>query len=83
MSRIEAGERRARAEELRELLAEYGVLPARQEALLAIARCDRDSSWWLDYRDVLPPAAQDYVILESAATEIITYDANQVPDLRP
>ena len=81
ISRIETGERGIRARELRELLTEYGVPASEQEALLAIAHRGRESGWWLDYRDVLSPAALDYVILEIAATEILAYDPNQVPDL--
>jgi transcriptional regulator with XRE-family HTH domain len=81
ISRIETGERGIRGKELRELLTEYGVPATEQEALLAIAHRGRDSGWWLDYRDVLPPAAQDYVIMEIAATEILAYEPNQVPDL--
>jgi transcriptional regulator with XRE-family HTH domain len=81
ISRIETGERGIRAKELRELLSEYGVPAGEQEALLAIAQRGRDSGWWLDYRDVLTPEAQDYVILETAATDILAYGANQVPDL--
>jgi transcriptional regulator with XRE-family HTH domain len=81
ISRIETGERGIRTDELRGLLAEYGVPAAEQEALLAVAHRGRESGWWLDYRDVLSPAAQDYVILEMAATEILTYEPNQVPDL--
>ena len=81
ISRIETGERGIRAKELRELLTEYGVPATEQEALLAIAHRGRESGWWLDYRDVLPPAAQDYVIMEIAATQILAYEPNQVPDL--
>jgi transcriptional regulator with XRE-family HTH domain len=81
ISRIETGERGIRPKELRELLTEYGVPASEQEALLAIAHRGRESGWWLDYRDVLSPAAQDYVIMEVAATEILAYEPNQVPDL--
>ena len=81
ISRIETGERGIRAKELRELLTEYGVPSIEQEALLAIAHRGRESGWWLDYRDVLSAAAQDYVIMEVAATEILVYEPNQVPDL--
>ncbi|MGH3253424.1 MAG: helix-turn-helix domain-containing protein [Trebonia sp.] len=81
ISRIETGERGIRAKELRELLTEYGVPGDEQEALLAVAHRGRESGWWLDYRDVLSPAAQDYVIMEIAATEILAYEPNQVPDL--
>jgi transcriptional regulator with XRE-family HTH domain len=81
ISRIETGERGIRAKELKELLTEYGVPAAEQEALLAIAHRGRETGWWLDYRDVLSPAAQDYVIMEIAATEILAYESGQVPDL--
>jgi transcriptional regulator with XRE-family HTH domain len=81
ISRIETGDRGIRAKELRELLTEYGVPATEQEALLAIAHRGRESGWWLDYRDVLPPDAQDYVMLEIAASEILLYAAAGVPDL--
>jgi transcriptional regulator with XRE-family HTH domain len=81
ISRIETGQRGIRPKELRELLTEYGVPAAEQDALLAVAHRGRESGWWLDYRDVLPAGAQDYVIMEVAATDILIYEANQVPDL--
>jgi transcriptional regulator with XRE-family HTH domain len=81
VSRIETGERGIRPKELRELLTEYGVPATEQEALLAVAHRGRESGWWLDYRDVLSAAAQDYVIMEIAATEILVYEPTQVPDL--
>jgi transcriptional regulator with XRE-family HTH domain len=81
ISRIETGERGIRAKELTELLTEYGVPVGEREALLAVAHRGRESGWWLDYRDVLSPDAQDYVIMEIAATEILVYEPNQVPDL--
>jgi transcriptional regulator with XRE-family HTH domain len=81
ISRIETGQRGIRAKELRELLTDYGVADADQEALLAIAHSGRQSGWWLEYRDVLSEAGQDYVILELAATEILAYEPDQVPDL--
>lgn len=81
ISRIETGERGIRPKELRELLAEYSVPAAEQQALLAIAHRGRETGWWLDYRDVLTADGQDYVIMEIAATQILLYEANQVPDL--
>jgi transcriptional regulator with XRE-family HTH domain len=81
ISRVETGQRGIRAKELRELLAEYGVPPGARDALLAIAHSGREDGWWLGFRDVLTPAAQDYVSMEAAATEIMVYDQNQVPDL--
>jgi transcriptional regulator with XRE-family HTH domain len=81
ISRIETGQRGIRPKELRELLTEYGVADAEQEALLAIAHSGRQTGWWLDYSDVLSAAGQDYVIMELAATEILAFEPNQVPDL--
>ena len=81
ISRIETGQRGIRPKELRELLTEYGVADGEQEALLAIAHSGRQTGWWLDYADVLSAAGQDYVIMELAATEILAFEPNQVPDL--
>jgi len=81
ISRIETGQRGISAKELRELLTEYGVPHGEQAALLAVAHRGRHHGWWQDYRDVLTEAGQDYVIMESAASEIFAYDAHQVPDL--
>jgi transcriptional regulator with XRE-family HTH domain len=81
MSRIETGDRGIGEEELQELLSEYGVPAAEQEALLAVAHRGRETGWWQDYRHVLPPEAQDFVAMEMAATEILVYEALQVPDL--
>jgi transcriptional regulator with XRE-family HTH domain len=81
ISRIETGQRGIRAKELRELLTDYGVADGEQEALLAIAHSGRQGGWWLEYRDVLSEAGQDYVILELAAAEILAYEPDQIPDL--
>jgi transcriptional regulator with XRE-family HTH domain len=81
ISRIETGQRGIRAKELRELLAEYGVPDSEQAALLAIAHRGRQHGWWQDYQDVLSETGQDYVIMEAAASEILAYEAHQVPDL--
>ena len=81
ISRIETGQRGIRPKELRELLTEYGVAAGEQEALLAIAHSGRQTGWWLEYTDVLSEAGQDYVIMELAATEILAFEPNQVPEL--
>ena len=81
ISRIETGQRGIRLKELRELLTDYGVADGEQEALLAIAHSGRQSGWWLEYRDVLSEAGQDYVIMELAAAEVLGFEPNQVPDL--
>ena len=81
ISRIETGHRGIRPKELRELLAEYGVPDREQAALVAIASRGGQRGWWHPYADVLPGAYLDYVIIESAASEIMTYEAQVIPDL--
>ena len=81
ISRIETGQRGIRPKELRELLTEYAVPDSEQAALLAIASRGGPAGWWHPYADALPGADLDYVIMESAASEIMTYEAQVVPDL--
>jgi transcriptional regulator with XRE-family HTH domain len=81
ISRIETGQRGIRPKELRELLTEYGVPDREQAALVAIASRGGRRGWWQPYANVLPGPYLDYVIMESAASEIMTYEAQVVPDL--
>ena len=81
ISRIETGQRGIRVKELRELLTEYGVPAEEQAALIAVAHRGRTHGWWDDYGDVLSDTAQDFVIMEAAASEILDYEPQQVPDL--
>jgi len=81
ISRIETGQRGIRPKELRELLTEYGVPASEQLALVSIASRGGQHSWWHPYTDTMSDAYLDYVIMESAASEIMTYEAQLVPDL--
>jgi transcriptional regulator with XRE-family HTH domain len=81
ISRIETGQRSIRPKELRELLTEYGVDEARRDALVTIARQTWQRGWWQSYGQVLDEAYQDYIILESTAAAIWTYEAQRVPGL--
>jgi transcriptional regulator with XRE-family HTH domain len=81
ISRIETGQRGIRPKELRELLTEYGVPESEQLALVSITSRGDRHSWWYPYADALSDAHLDYVIMESAASEIMTYEAQLVPDL--
>ncbi len=81
ISRIETGQRGIRPKELRELLTEYGVPDSEQAALLAIASRGGQRDWWHPYAGILPEAYLDYAIMESAASEIMVYEAQLVPDL--
>ena len=81
ISRIETGQRGIRPKELRELLTEYGVPAGEQLALVSIASRGGQHSWWHPYTDAMSDAYLDYVIMESAASEIMTYEAQLIPDL--
>jgi transcriptional regulator with XRE-family HTH domain len=81
ISRIETGQRGIRPKELRELLTEYGVSASEQLALVSIASRGGQQSWWHPYADTLSDAYLDYVIMESAASEIMTYEAQLIPGL--
>ncbi len=81
ISRIETGQRGIRPKELGELLEEYGVEPARREALLTVARQARQVGWWQSYSHVLSDAYQDFISLEASAATIWTYEAQLVPGL--
>ena len=81
ISRIETGQRGIRPKELRELRTEYGVPDGEQAALVAIASRGGQRGWWHPYTDILPEAYLDYVIMESAASEIMTYEAQVIPEL--
>jgi transcriptional regulator with XRE-family HTH domain len=81
ISRIETGQRGIRPKELRELLTEYGVEDGRRDALVTIGRQTWQRGWWQSYAHVLDEAYQDYIILESTAATIWTYEALRVPGL--
>ena len=81
MSRIETAERGIRGQELRELLAEYGVAEEQQDVLLLLGDPRGAFVWHCDYAGVLPGAWQDYLIMETAASKIAGYEAQRVPGL--
>jgi transcriptional regulator with XRE-family HTH domain len=81
ISRMETGQRGIRPKDLRELLAEYGVPDREQAALVAIASRGGPHGWWQPFAEVLPGPLLDYVIMESAAAEIMSYEAQIVPSL--
>ena len=81
ISRIESGQRGIRPRDLRDLLTEYGVTEQEQQTLTAIAHPHRERGWWQPYADILPDPWLDYLITEAAASQIQTYQPQQVPDL--
>jgi transcriptional regulator with XRE-family HTH domain len=81
ISRIETGQRGIRGKELRELLAEYGVVGEQQATLTVLADPRGAFGWHRDYAGILSGAWQDYLVLETAASKITGYEAQQVPGL--
>jgi transcriptional regulator with XRE-family HTH domain len=81
ISRIETGQRGIRPKELRELLTEYGVPAGEQRALVAIAGRGGQHGWWHPHADALSGTYLDYVIMESAASEIMACEAQLIPGL--
>jgi transcriptional regulator with XRE-family HTH domain len=81
ISRIETGQRGIRPKELRELLTEYGIGEPEQGTLATIARAGHRSSWWQAYSDTISETYRDYLALEQAATDILLYDPQRIPDL--
>jgi transcriptional regulator with XRE-family HTH domain len=81
MSRVETGERGIRGKELRELLAEFGIAGDQQAILELLASPRGARGWFRDYDGVLRGAWRDYLTLETAASRISVYEAQQVPGL--
>jgi transcriptional regulator with XRE-family HTH domain len=78
VSRIESGERGIRPKQMYELLKEYGVRYADQQALTAIALAQ---AWGDPVDEDLPDVYREYLELEQAAAEVTVYDPLQLPDL--
>jgi transcriptional regulator with XRE-family HTH domain len=81
ISRIESGQHGIRARDLRDLLTEYGVSEQEQRTLAALAQSPSTRGWWQPYADVLPDGWLDYLITETAASQIQAYQPQLVPDL--
>ena len=81
VSRIETGDRGIRAKELRELLEHFGVPGDKRSLLLLLADPRGAYGWHRDFADVLPDGWRDYFVLETAASRIFGYEAQQVPGL--
>jgi hypothetical protein len=81
ISRIETGQRGIRVKELRELLTEYGIDDDQQAVLAAIADPRGARRRYGTYADAVPGAWQDYLLLETAASQILVYEAQRIPAL--
>ena len=81
ISRQETGHRGVWRHELRELLDEYGINDEERHTLLRVADRRASQGWWDHYADVAPACSADYLMLETIAREIASYDSQRIPDL--
>lgn len=81
VSKIETGERSAPLSVLKLMLQLYKVDVTHAELLTRLAEQAREPGWWSDYGDVLPRWFIEYLGLESAATEVWTYEQEYIPGL--
>jgi transcriptional regulator with XRE-family HTH domain len=80
ISRIETGHRGIGTSELCALLTEYGA-SQQAAALAAIAGTAATCGWWSKFASAIPPVRQDYYALETAASQILIYEAQRIPGL--
>jgi transcriptional regulator with XRE-family HTH domain len=81
VSRIETGVVGARPQDVREMLALYGVTGARQTDLIDLVRLARRRAWWQDYADVVPADSARFYGLEDGAASIQQHAVVLVPGL--
>lgn len=81
ISRVENGRASASPADVRDLLEIYGASPAQRKQLVQLARDSRQQGWWDSYKDAIEPHFATYLGLESAATEIRTYEVGLIPGL--
>ncbi|GAA2535870.1 DUF5753 domain-containing protein [Winogradskya humida] len=82
ISRIELADTTVKETDLERLLDLYEVTDTKQrQAILRLASLLNVRQWWHDYRDVLPGWLCSYLVLESLAEHIRTYETWFVPGL--
>lgn len=81
VSRIETAKQLPSPEDVRKLVALYGVSADEIEKYATIARQARQRDWWHKYDDVLPEWFEGYLGLEAEASKISTYESDLVPGL--
>lgn len=82
ISKIETGDRVGPLSVIKLMLQLYGLQEAQAEQLLQLAAQAREPGWWADYGDdVIPHWFTEYLGLESAASEVWTYQQGYVPGL--
>jgi transcriptional regulator with XRE-family HTH domain len=80
LSRLEKGRHPVKDIYLRTLFDLYGLGDGQRQEMLAMAKRTRSTTWWHQYRDLLPGEAGRYLSLETAACQVASYSAT-VPGL--
>ncbi len=82
ISKIENAERNVPIPHLKLMLQLYGVDQAHSETLTQLAQQAREHrGWWADYGEAVPKWFTEYIGLESAASEVWTWEQEYVPGL--
>ncbi|TLF78382.1 helix-turn-helix domain-containing protein [Nocardia cyriacigeorgica] len=82
LQRLETGQvTRIRVVVVRELCEIYGLNDELTAALVGLAMQTADESWWHEFGDVIPSSFSVYVVLEAAATTLVSYQPDVVPGL--
>lgn len=81
ISRVETGRVSVSPRDVRDMLDLYGGPQQQREDLVQLARDSRQKGWWHAYSDAMQPHFATYVGLESAASEIRTYEVSLIPGL--
>jgi hypothetical protein len=80
--RIETGTVGITTNDLRVLLAHYGIVePKRVDGLVEMARKARERSWWATYREVASPELITMMGYEASASYIRNFEPQLVPGL--
>lgn len=81
ISKIENGKQRISIGQLRSLLQLYDVGSPHSDYLLQLCREAGQRGWWVEYGKTVPKWFRDYVGMETAATEVWTWQPLFIPGL--
>jgi transcriptional regulator with XRE-family HTH domain len=80
ISRAETGQRGVPARDVRDLCRFYGASDDERDELMSLADLAGERGWWQDFRG-LDEQTQTYIGLESAATELLQFEALRITGL--
>jgi len=81
ITRLELGRTGIKLRDLSDLFDMYGVDPAGQASMMALARIGNNRGWWQEYGDAVPGWQATHLGLEQSASMIRGYEPRFVPEL--